>query len=103
MDYICGCSLQGFVTTDRRTKQRIEADEKLAQLLAEHDIGEDQSSQEPSGEQPKLILGGITKDDRELQIVVKTAKVLVANNQPAQAVELLGDCITGLMRRCIEK
>lgn len=90
---------QGFVTQDRRTKKRVQADEKLAQLLAEDRV-EDPGTADKSSD---LLLSDVSRNDGDAQIVAQTARVLIEINDATLALDLVNDCITYLMRRCVER
>lgn len=94
-----GAIFKGFVTKDRRTRHRIEADQKLAELLAKQSTNEGDQATETKEQQEALLLGDLSKEDQDLKNVLRTARVLMEVNEPLQASEMLADCITHLTRR----
>lgn len=83
---------------DRRKKHRIEADEKLAELLAKQSL-DGGGAERPAVETAALMLGDLSKGDRDLRDVLKTARVFMDVGEPLQASEMLADCITHLTRK----
>ena len=69
-------------------------------MLAEQGID---PSQQEAEKKTALLLGDVAKEDKDLQIIIRTARVLIDIGEPLQASVMLADCISTLTRRCVDQ